>query len=111
MFAECGLLGRGRSMCPLSTVFVLEVFQSPPLSPELAKAVPSSSSSLFSFLCGTDVSPLPIKQKEMAEVEHDYCVVGTPGGHGGYLNIREEELGPLSLSNRGTHSHLLGPEP
>ena len=61
-------------MYPLSTVCVLELFQSPPVSLELVKAVPSSSSSFSSFLCERDLSPVPTKQKEIAEVEHDSVV-------------------------------------
>lgn len=70
-------------MYPLSRVCVLKVFPGPPVSRELVRAVPSSSSSLFFFLCERDLSPVPTKQKEMAEEEHD------SGGGGGCLEDTE----------------------
>ena len=88
------------------------MFQIPPLSLEIVEAGPIVLFlALPPPLCGGDLSPVTTKWRDMAEMEHNHCDRWAAGGQGGYLNSREEELSPSSLSKKAIHHGLLGWEP
>lgn len=77
-------------MYPLSRAFVLEMSQIPCFSGNHKSHVIILLLPLVLPFCGSDLSPIATKWREMAEMERSYYDWGLPRGQGSYLNIREQ---------------------